>query len=505
MSGINYKLKFANKSYESDELIILGSFCKSEGKKKILNNSTWPAEFKDSFNSHKYSSEFTGEKDSSYTFFSQDGIKVIAYGLGDKKELNEESLRKSSATLFKSISKKYKTISFDLDSFTIKNNEEKSFSIIQEAFALTDYNFDKYKSTKENLKLKTIIFETKLPKTKMQKFKTIQDELLCIADAIHFSRDLVNDPPNVLNSETYAKRIEKDVKSFKGVKVKILDKADLKKEKMGLFLSVNAGSAYGPRLVHLTYTPSKATSKTKHIALVGKGLTFDTGGYSLKPAASIINMKFDMAGSATVYGAFRALVQQSPKVKISCFLGITDNAVSGLATMPDSICTGRNGKTVEILNTDAEGRLVLADVLDYACDQKPDVVIDVATLTGACLIALGNEVCGLMSNSDKLANELQKSAKEVDEYIWQLPIIPEWAKDMKSNIADLKNIGGSRNAGTAKAAAFLQEFIKNDVQWAHLDIAGVGDSQSHLPYCPAKGASGLMIRTLYRYVQNGKY
>lgn len=182
-----------------------------------------------------------------------------------------------------------------MDSFTIKNNEEKSFSIIQEAFALTDYNFDKYKSTKENLKLKTIIFETKLPKTKMQKFKTIQDELLCIADAIHFSRDLVNDPPNVLNSETYAKRIEKDVKSFKGVKVKILDKADLKKEKMGLFLSVNAGSAYGPRLVHLTYTPSKATSKTKHIALVGKGLTFDTGGYSLKPAASIINMKFDMA------------------------------------------------------------------------------------------------------------------------------------------------------------------------------------------------------------------
>ena len=325
-----------------------------------------------------------------------------------------------------------------------------------------------------------------------------------LTDAISFARDLVNEPPNILNSVEYAKRVEKDSKSLKRVRCKVLGKADLKREKMGLFLSVNAGSAYDPQLVHLTYTPAKATKKTKHIALVGKGLTFDTGGYSLKPAASMVNMKFDMAGSATVYGAFRAAVMMQPNVKISCFLGMTDNAVSSLATMPDSICKGRSGTTVEILNTDAEGRLVLADCLSYACSQNPNVIIDSATLTGAVLIALGSEVCGLMGNNQKLMDDLMKSSKACDEQMWQLPIVDAYRDDMKSNIADLKNIGSNRFAGSAKAAAFLENFIEEGVEWAHLDIAGIGDSQGYLPYCPNKGASGLMIRTLVHYLTGGK-
>jgi leucyl aminopeptidase len=168
--------------------------------------------------------------------------------------------------------------------------------------------------------------------------------------------------------------------------------------------------------------------------------------------------------------------------------------------MPDSIVKARNGKTVEILNTDAEGRLVLGDCLDYVCDLKPDSVIDVATLTGAILVALGSEICGLFSNNPKLVKEIETSAKASDEYMWHLPVIPEFRKEMKSNIADLKNIGASRNGGSAKAAAFLEEFIKNDIPWVHLDIAGVGDSQSHLSYCPAKGASGLVVRTLTHYL-----
>jgi leucyl aminopeptidase len=273
---------------------------------------------------------------------------------------------------------------------------------------------------------------------------------------------------------------------------------------MGMFLSVNAGSAYEPRLVHLTYEPARATSKTKHIALVGKGITFDTGGYCVKPGASMAGMKNDMGGSATVYGAFRAAVLEKAPVKITCILAITDNAINEHATFPDAIVTARNGKTVEILNTDAEGRLILGDALDYACDQNPQYIIDAATLTGACLVALGNQVCAILGNDQKWVEEILKSAKEKDEYMWQLPIINEWRQDIKSKIADLKNIGTPMRAGTAIGAAFLEEFIKNDVKWAHLDVAGVVDSQSHLPYCSAHGASGLMIRSLTHLLVNAK-
>ncbi len=324
-------------------------------------------------------------------------------------------------------------------------------------------------------------------------------------EVLTFARDLVNEAPNVLHSEGYAKEIEKDVKkNLKGVEIKILGKAELKKENCNLFLSVNAGSAYGPRLVHLTYTPKKTTKNTKHIALVGKGLTFDTGGYSLKPGGSMMGMKFDMGGSATVYGAFRAAVLNNSPYKITCILGMTDNAVSYTATMPDSIIKSRSGKTVEILNTDAEGRLVLADCIDYACDLEPDFLINAATLTGACLIALGTQVCAVLGNDDKWINKVKKSADQSDEYMWQLPIIDEWREELKSPIADLKNIGSSGKAGTAIAAAFLQNFVKNDIKWAHLDIAGVANGASHLPYCPSKGASGLIVRSLHHLLVHGK-
>ena len=289
-----------------------------------------------------------------------------------------------------------------------------------------------------------------------------------------------------------------------GVKTKILGRAELKKEKMGLFLSVNSGSAKEPRLVHLTYTPKKATKNTKHIALVGKGLTFDTGGYSLKPGASMMNMKFDMAGAATVYGAFRAAVLAQAPVKITCILGMTDNAINSQATFPDSIVQARNGLYVEILNTDAEGRLVLADCLSYASDLKPDYMVNAATLTGAILVALGSEICGVFSNSESWTKSILKAAERADEYAWPMPMIDEFRDDMKSKISDLKNIGGSNFGGSSKAACFLEKFVGKDINWAHFDIAGVGDSQAHLPYCPKKGASGLMVRTLFQLIHSLK-
>jgi leucyl aminopeptidase len=501
---MKFTLNLNAKENSKAEVLVVSAFSKTEtkGKKEEtkLVNGHWSKELKASFEAVNSSVNFKGSKGSTYSF-AHNGVDVLVVGLGTKTKLTSEDLRKELAKTYKAISK-YTTAAIAFDGFVYKSKKEESLTILGEAFGLTAYTFDKYLSKKSDAKLKEVFIDSTDAKSKAKKYQKLVDEAVMVTESINVARDFVNEPPNVLRSTEYAKRVKKDVEKIKGVKCKILGKKELKKEKMELFLSVNAGSAYEPQLVHLTYTPSKVTKNTKHIAFVGKGLVFDTGGYSLKPGGSMINMKFDMAGSATVYAAFRAAAKMGLNVKITCILGMTDNAVNEHATMPDAIVKGRNGKTVEILNTDAEGRLVLADCLDYACDLEPDAIIDSATLTGACLMALGTEVCGLMSNNKKLSDKLLKSAGNADEYMWELPIIPEWEKDMKGTISDLKNLGGSRWGGTAKAAAFLKEFVKNDIPWAHLDIAGVGDSQSHLPYCPTKGASGAVVRSLVDFLRN---
>ena len=510
-------LSFAPKQVET-ELNIYSCFNKTQETKatkasktakvtpakstKVISNSHWPEEVSEAFSHAVASMHYKGDVGETFALTLVNGQSAIILGLGDKSKVTKETLRRQIAHIYKAVSGRYVDATIHLDGFLIKGHAEESLSAIVESLHMTSYVFDRHLSTKKTPKLQTINLLTSEKKTAQKKFEAAIAEAHKIGESITVARDFVNEAPNILNSETYAKEIEKDAKALKNVKVKVLGVPELKKEKMGMFLSVNAGSAYGARLVHLTYTPAKATSKTKHIALVGKGLTFDTGGYSLKPGASMMNMKFDMAGSATVYAAFRAAVLLQLPVKISCYLGMTDNAVNEVATMPDSIVTARNGKTVEILNTDAEGRLVLGDVVNYACDSKPDALIDAATLTGAVLVALGSEVCGLFSNNQKLADSLLKSAKNTDEYMWQLPIIDEHKNDMKAIVADLKNIGGSSNGGSAKGAAFIEYFVEPGIAWAHLDIAGIGDSQGHLPYCSPKGASGLVIRTLVDYLKN---
>lgn len=469
---------------------------------KVLVNNHWSEEVTEAFAHAVASRHYKGDVGETFAFTLVNGQSAIILGLGDKNKLTKEIVRRQIAHIYKAISGRYEDATIHVDGFMVKGKSEESLSAIVESLHMTSYVFDRHLSVKKTPKLQTIVLLTNEKKTSAKKFEAAIDEAHKVGESIRVAKDFVNEAPNLLHSEAYAKEIEKDVKNLKGVKIKVLGVPELKKEKMGMFLSVNRASEYGARLVHLTYTPSKVTAKTRHIALVGKGLTFDTGGYSLKPGASMMNMKFDMAGSATVYAAFRAAVLLQLPVKISCYLGMTDNAVNEKATMPDSIVTARNGKTVEILNTDAEGRLVLGDVVNYACDSKPDALIDAATLTGAVLVALGTEVCGLFSNDQKLADSLIKSAKNADEYMWQLPIIDEHKNDMKAIVADLKNIGGSGNGGSAKGAAFIEYFLEPGISWAHLDIAGIGDSQGHLPYCSPKGASGLVIRTLVDYLKN---
>jgi leucyl aminopeptidase len=497
--------------FVSSDLKILTAYQKTSGSKgkkgeeeTTVSVSHWHDKgLVEEFESLKARKNFKASKDEMISFSGALGETVWVLGLGEKTKYTNEDLRKSVAKLWKNTkASKFSQVAFDIHGLNAHHDEVETIRLISESLLMTDYSFDKHKSKKSDPVTQTAILAHFDKKHKLKIDKVVASTKN-ICDSISTIKDFINEAPNFLHSVEYAKRIEADVKkNLKGVKVTILNKAQIQKEKMGLFLSVNAGSAHEPRLVHLTYTPPKATTKTKHIALVGKGITFDTGGYSLKPGANMAGMKNDMGGSATVYGAFRAAVLEKAPVKITCILALTDNAVSSTATFPDAIITGRNGKTVEILNTDAEGRLILADALDYACDQKPDYIIDAATLTGACLVALGNQVCAILGNDQKWIEEIITSAKSQNEYMWQLPIIDEWRQDIKSKVADIKNIGTPMRAGTAIGAAFLEEFIKNDIKWAHLDIAGVVDAQSHLPYCSTHGASGLIVRTLTHLLLN---
>jgi leucyl aminopeptidase len=507
------KLDVIGEHFLAAELKILTAFqkttvSKTKGAKAETSVSIdhWSDKgLKEEFLNLKMAKNFKASKDESLSFTGALGETVWVVGLGDKTKFHAEDIRKIIAKILKGTkSSKYSSIAIDVPGFNAIKDEVKTAQVIAESAYMTDYSFDKYKSKKSEPHEFNLILAHTDKKNNLKLDKALASTKN-ICESISVMKDFINEVPNVLHSVEYAKRIEADVKkNLKGVKIKILNKAEIQKEKMGMFLSVNAGSAYEPRLVHLTYEPTRSTSKTKHIALVGKGITYDTGGYCIKPGTSMAGMKNDMGGSATVYGAFRAAVLEKSPIKITCILALTDNAINEHATVPDAVVTARNGKTVEILNTDAEGRLILGDALDYACDLNPHYIIDAATLTGACLVALGNQVCAVLGNDQKWINEILDSAKDQDEYMWQLPIINEWRQDIKSKVADIKNIGTPMRAGTAIGAAFLEEFIKNDVKWAHLDIAGVVDSQSHLPYCSAHGASGLIVRTLTHLLVNAK-
>lgn len=494
---------FELEHYNNADVKIVGAFSKDNKVKQAWSEKS----LYNTFTSLKASTNFTASPGAIFQFTGENAESVIVVGMGEKSKVKSEGIRRAIATAYKQFSgQKFSSVVIDAASFNAIGKVLDTTALINESLRLTSYKFDTYFKTKSTNSFTQVCVYINDKKIKRSLDKAILNSDN-VTSSVNYARSLVNEVPNVLHSEEYACRVEKDVKiALKGkdVKVKILGMKELKKENMNLFLSVNAGSAYDPRLVHLTYTPKKATKNTKHIALVGKGLTFDTGGYSLKPGNSMVGMKFDMGGSATVYGAFRAAVLNDSPFKITCILGMTDNAVNESATTPDSVITARNGMSVEILNTDAEGRLVLADCLDYACDQKPDFIIDAATLTGACLVALGSQVCAILGNDDSFTKKLLSSAKNQSEYMWELPIIPEWREDMKSKVAYLKNTGTAARAGTATAAAFLEYFIKDDIKWAHLDIAGVCAEQKHLPYCPTTGASGLIVRSLHHFLTTAK-
>jgi len=318
-----------------------------------------------------------------------------------------------------------------------------------------------------------------------------------LANAIMTARDLVNEPPVNVTPTVMAETAER-IASENNLECKIYDKKALEAKGMRLILAVSSGSVEEPRLIHLTYRPEGATDSTPSIALVGKGLTFDAGGLCLKPYGSIEDMKIDMAGGAAVLGAMAAMRAVNPGVIVHGIVPSSENMTGAAAYRPGDVIKGYSGKTVEVLNTDAEGRLILADALHYATEQGVSEIVDCATLTGAICVALGNGRAGVFSNDDDLAGEINTCAENMGELTWHMPLDMDLKKQLKSEIADMKNVG-KRWGGSITAALFLHEFV-GDTTWAHIDLAGPASSESVSDYIP-KGGTGFGVATLVEYAR----
>ncbi|MBA3243194.1 MAG: leucyl aminopeptidase [Acidobacteria bacterium] len=321
-----------------------------------------------------------------------------------------------------------------------------------------------------------------------------------VGESVNFTRDLANEPGAYMTPTIMAERAQQIADEF-GLEIDVLDQARMEKEGMGALLSVARGSEQPPKLMILKYMPEGKTSigdDEEYLALVGKGITFDTGGISLKPGENMELMKYDMTGGATVLGVMRAIAQLKPSRPILGVVPATENMPSGKATKPGDVVTAMSGKTIEVINTDAEGRLILADGVSYAKKLGATKIIDMATLTGAVSIALGDVNTGIMGTDQELINEVIESGREVGEKFWQLPLDKEYTKQIKSDIADIKNVGG-RKAGTITAAAFIKEFA-DGVSWAHLDIAGTAWGDEAKPF-RSKGPTGVAVRTLLNFVE----
>lgn len=359
---------------------------------------------------------------------------------------------------------------------------------------LRSYRFDKYK-TRQKPEQKPSLARLTLSTAAAGAAKRAYRPLDKAAEAIFFTRDLVSEPANVIYPETLA--AEARTLEELGVAVEILDESAMAKLGMNALLGVAQGSARPPRLVVMEWRGAGAAAEP--LAFVGKGVTFDTGGISIKPAAGMGDMKWDMAGSAVVIGLMRLLAARKAKVNAVGIVGLVENMPSGTAQRPGDIVTSMSGQTIEVLNTDAEGRLVLADAMWYCQDRfKPRLMIDLATLTGAIIVALGHHHAGLFSNDDELALRLAAAGKAVGEELWRMPLADSYDRDIDSDAADVKNIGGGRAAGSVTAAQFLQRFV-NKVPWAHLDIAGMAWSSKDAATVP-KGATAFGVRLLDRLV-----
>ncbi|MBE6452918.1 MAG: leucyl aminopeptidase [Alphaproteobacteria bacterium] len=421
--------------------------------------------------------------------------RILVLGVG--KSPTEVQIQTAGAGLYSKLLKSEKALILVEPIKSSKLSDEQIAHNLAFGLLLGSYRFDKYftrKKPEDYPTLEQIIFNVKNPEKTNKNFK----HYIALANAVRYGRDLCNEPANHLTPAIFAddiKRLE-----YLGLEVEILGQQELKEHNFNLLLSVAQGSQQEPKVAIIKWR-GKPNSNQWDLGLVGKGVTFDSGGISIKPASGMEDMKQDMTGAAVVVSSLKALALQCAPENVIGVVGLVENMPSGTATHPGDIVTSMSGQTVEIINTDAEGRLVLADCLWFIQQQYGvKKIIDIATLTGATMRALGEEYAGLFSNNDTLAKDLIIAGDKSGEKLWRLPINKGYDKKINSDIADMKNIGGSL-AGGSTAACFLQRYIKEDTKWAHLDIAGVDKENTGKPICP-KGATAFGIRLLNHFILN---
>ena len=446
------------------------------------------------------SSRFTGRKDEVLGVLAPTKLevgRVLLIGLGKPGAIDAaamQSLGGQVVAQLNSAGEKTAAVALDdLDGAKVKGGD--AAANFAYGARLRAYRFDKYR-TKEKPEQKPTLEKFTVMTNDVGEAKRVFAPLDKIVDGVFFTRDLVSEPANIIYPETLAEAARSLEKLE--VEVEVLDEKQMKKLGMGALLGVGQGSARPPRLVVMQWKGAK--SKTAQpVAFIGKGVTFDTGGISIKPADGMWDMKWDMAGAGVVIGLKKALAGRKAKVNAVGVIGLVENMPGGMAQRPGDIVASMSGQTIEVLNTDAEGRLVLADAMWYTQDRfKPKFMVDLATLTGAIIIALGHENAGLFTNNDELAERLIAAGKSVGEAVWRLPLGDAYDKLMDSDAADIKNISGGRDAGSITAAQFLQRFV-NGVPWAHLDIAGTAWSKKDAATVP-KGATAFGVRLLERLV-----
>jgi leucyl aminopeptidase len=438
------------------------------------------------------SREFSGKQNEVFLMKAPDSVKperLLLVGLGKRDQISAEKIRQAggkAATRLRSMGVKKAALSTNfLYGLKISPVE------FVEGALLGLYTYQRYKKDEDKKSLESLMLLAKSSIELTEGLKRAE----AVARAVCFARDLVNTPANDMTPTEIAKAAS--ALRNKKLTVRVLDKNDAKKLGMGAFLAVAKGSKEEPRFIVLDYKGAGGAP----FVLIGKSITFDSGGISLKPSEGMEKMKYDMAGGAAVLGVMKAASDLRLPVRIIGILPATENLPGGSATKPGDVVKSFSGKTIEIINTDAEGRLVVADALEYAKRLKPKAIIDIATLTGACLVALGNEAIAMMGNDRKLLDALKKSGENTFERVWEMPLFDEYKEYLKSDIADIKNIGG-RNGGLVTAAYFLYEFA-GDTPWVHLDIAGTAWTEKDKPYVP-KGASGIGTRLIFDIIKGLK-
>jgi len=429
--------------------------------------------------------------------------RVLLIGLGEKKKATLDTVRKASANAAKeSVQLKAQTLGLAIHTALAGRFDLAAIGrALAEGAYLGSYRYDEFITENEDGRAASLKIDVVDPDSaKVKKLNKGLADGVIIGEAQSYARTIANRPANIVNPVKIAAAAKELARNSKRLTCTVFDEKQMAAKGMGGVLAVGSGSQNKPRFIVLKYSPTgKVSRNVPTVALVGKAITFDSGGISIKPSANMDEMKLDKSGGIAVLGAMKALAQLAPPVNVYGIIPSAENMPSGSSYRPGDIITTFSGKTVEVQNTDAEGRMLLIDAIGYAVKQKCDVIIDIATLTGACVVALGKYMAGLMSNDDALTRQLQKASNDCGEKVWPMPSGDEYAEEMKSKIADLKNIG-SRWGGACTAAAFLRQFV-DDKKWAHLDIAGVWSFDKPSKYT-AEGASAFGVRLLTTYVVN---